>query len=277
LIPGVFQVILLFFWQEDPEPSMHGHSTLNLKTTSTMRSRDIIRPQTAPRSTRACLACGSNSLQPRRRYCSKECREQVLWVLSLSKGLLRVFNARYAAFSFNEHYVVLDVLPIWSKKISRFLYKRTQGKKPAEDLKCLVLQCAEEWYRMINSRSSKSYASLFLLQKNHYKGIPLESIRPDEKIRPKFSKTERESLKFLELKIEELLSDGHESSIKSAYKKLAKIHHPDAGGDAEKFKRLYEAHQQMLLWAQKPQFTSRKALPDSWSYDGATNRWSPPL
>ena len=216
-------------------------------------------------------------MKPRRRYCSKECREQILWVLSLSKGLLRVFNARYAAFSFNEDYVVLDVLPIWSKEISRFLYRRTAGKKPAEDLKNLVLQSAEEWYRMINSRSSKSYASLFLLQKNHDKKIPVESIRPDEKIRPRFSRTERASLEFLELKIEELLSDRHVSRIKSAYRKLARIHHPDAGGDAEKFKRLYEAHQQMLLWAENPQFTSRKALADSWSYDGATNRWSPPL
>jgi len=43
------------------------------------------------------------------------------------------------------------------------------------------------------------------------------------------------------------------------------------------FKRLNEAHRQMLGWAENPQFTSRKALPDSWSYDGATSRWYPPL
>ena len=29
--------------------------------------------------------------------------------------------------------------------------------------------------------------------------------------------------------------------------------------------------------AENPQFTSRKALVDCWSYDGYTNRWAPPL
>jgi len=55
------------------------------------------------------------------------------------------------------------------------------------------------------------------------------------------------------------------------------VYHPDLGGDAEKFKKLNAAHQQMLLWAENPHFTLRKALLDCWSYDGATNRWSPPL
>ncbi|MGD2125052.1 MAG: DnaJ domain-containing protein [Desulfobacteraceae bacterium] len=242
-----------------------------------MAKSDLIPSRSGGLRTRKCLACGTNSLKAGRRYCSKECREQVLWVLSLSKGLLRVFNARYAAFSFNKNYVFLDVLPVWSKEISRFVYKRTSGKKPAEDLKSLILQSAEEWYRIINNRNSKSYASLFLLRRNHTDRIPPDSIRPDKKMRPRFSKRERESLEFLQLKIEELLTDGHASKIRTSYKKLAKIYHPDVGGDAEKFKRLHEAHQQMLLWAESPQFTSRKALVDSWSYDGATNRWSPPL
>ncbi|MBW1772924.1 MAG: DnaJ domain-containing protein, partial [Deltaproteobacteria bacterium] len=65
--------------------------------------------------------------------------------------------------------------------------------------------------------------------------------------------------------------------IKSSYKKLAKIYHPDVGGDEEKFKRLNDAHEQMLLWAEQPQFTARKALVDCWSYDGYTGKWSPPL
>ena len=46
---------------------------------------------------------------------------------------------------------------------------------------------------------------------------------------------------------------------------------------AEGIKKLNDAHQQMLSWAQDPQFTSRKTLIDCWSYDGSTNRWSPPL
>jgi len=226
---------------------------------------------------RKCLSCGTNRIGTGRRYCSKECREQMVWVLSLSKGLLRAFNARYAAFSFDTDFVVLDILPVWSQEISRFLSRRTYGKKPADDLKRLVLQSGGEWYRLVNNRTSRSYASLFLLKKNHARAIAPASITPDERRRPRLSKAERESMKLLELKVEELFSDGHTVRIKSAYKKLAKIHHPDVGGDAEKFKKLNAAHQQMLLWAQKPQFTLRKALMDCWSYDGSTNRWSPPL
>jgi hypothetical protein len=172
---------------------------------------------------------------------------------------------------------MLDILPVWSKNISRFIHKRTKGKKPAEDLKELVLESAEEWYQIIDDNHSKSYASLFLLNKNHNKWVHPESIKPNNELRPRFSKSEKKSMKFLQLSLEELINDGPVSKIKSAYKKLAKIHHPDMGGDAETFKKLNEAHQLMLLWAENPQFTSRKALCNCWSYDASTNRWTPPV
>lgn len=224
-----------------------------------------------------CLSCGDGKMKPGRRYCSKECQQQIIWVLSLSKGLLRVFNAKYAAFSFDKNHVMLDVLPVWAEDISRFACKRLTGKKPAQDLKRLLLQSGNEWYYMIHNKSSRSYASLCLLQKNHNKEIAPESIKPNNKLRPRFTKSEKASMKLLELEMEELISDGHLSKIKSAYKKLAKIYHPDVGGDEEKFKKLGEAHHQILLWAKNPQFTSRKALIDCWSYDGYTNKWAPPL
>jgi hypothetical protein len=129
----------------------------------------------------------------------------------------------------------------------------------------------------VDNNNSKSFASLCLLNEKHYKRLTPEAIKPDNRLRPRFSKCERESMKLLQLKMEELISDGNVAKIKASYKKLAKIYHPDMGGDAEKFKRLNEAHQQMLLWAENPQYTSRKALVDCWSYDAATNRWSPPL
>jgi hypothetical protein len=228
-------------------------------------------------ATRKCLACGTNDIRAGRRYCSKDCRQQMLWVLSLSKGLLKVFNARYAAFSFNENHIILDVLPVWAKEISRFTCKRRAAIKPAEDLKRLILQFGSEWYRIVDNKNSKSFASLCLLNEKNYKRLAPDAIKPDNRLRPRFSKCERESMKLLQLKMEELISDGNVAKIKASYKKLAKIYHPDVGGDAEKFKRLNEAHQQMLLWAENPQYTSRKALVDCWSYDASTNRWSPPL
>jgi DnaJ domain len=173
--------------------------------------------------------------------------------------------------------VVLDVLPIWSQDISRFLYRRPGGKKPAEDLKYLVLQSGNEWYKLVHNRTSRSYASLFLLKKNHKKELNPKSIRPDKKLKPRLSRFERECLKLLELPAEDLFSKSNVVKIRSAYKRLAKVYHPDLGGDTEKFKKLNAAHQQMLLWAENPHFTLRKALLDCWSYDGATNKWSPPL
>lgn len=242
-----------------------------------MPSFSLIASETDFGAKKKCLSCGTTRIRAGRRYCSKECRQQIAWVLSLSNGLLRAFNARYAAFSFDKRFVVLDVLPVWSKQISRFLSRRTSGKKPAEDLKRLILQSGDEWYRLVNNRTSRSFASLYILQKNHNKAIALDSIKPDERKRPRLSKQERESMKLLKLKLEELFAAGHAARIKSAYKRLAKVHHPDVGGDAEKFKKLHEAHQQMLSWAEDPHFTSRKALADCWSYDRATNRWSPPI
>jgi len=198
------------------------------------------------------------------------------WVLSLSKGLLRTFNSRYAAFSFTQDHVILDVLPVWTTGISRFICERTPGNKPAEDLKNLVLEYGRRWHGMVANRNSKSLASLNLLTKNHTEDLDPATIKPNPKRRPRLSKYENTCLKILKIQREELSSIGHEK-IKSAYKKMAKIHHPDMGGDAEKFKKLNAAHQQMLLWTENPQYTKRRALEDCWSYDGVTNRWSPPL
>ncbi len=246
----------------------------SVKKMSTLKSIQSINDVN---KTGRCLACGYAGITPGRRYCSSACRKQMLWVLSLSKGFLRAFNTRYASFSFDNDHVVLDILPGWSKEISRFVQKRTSGKKPAEDLKDLVLGYGREWYDIIDNNNSKSYASLFLLKKNFNGDITERAIRPNNRLRPRFSKQEKESIKLLHLKLDELVTEKHTERIRSAYKKMAKIYHPDMGGDAEKFKRLNEAHQQMLLWAKNPQYTSRKALVDCWSYDSSTNRWTPPL
>lgn len=231
----------------------------------------------APRRTGRCLACGTTDMKPGRRYCSTECRQQITWVLSLSKGLLRTFNARYAAFSFTAYYVVLDVLPAWAKGISRFIGHRTSGQKPAIDLKNLILESGEEWHGLLDRKNSKSVAALRLLNESHSPHLDPESIKPEKKSRPRLSNLERDCLKILKIERDILSSRSCALKIKTAYKRLAKRHHPDMGGDEETFKRLNDAHQQMLMWAENPQYTCRKALLNSWSYDGSTNRWAPPL
>ncbi len=230
-----------------------------------------------PAGTNRCLACGTDRIKPGRRYCSKECRQQINWVLSLSKGLLRAFNARYAAFSFTPEHVVLDVLPVWSQELSRFTQRRSNGNKPAQDLKRLILRWGEEWHHMVGNNNSRSYASLSLLRKNHCGEVDADTIKPGRKARLRLTRHEKECLKILRIERTDLMKGPQSVRIKSAYKRMAKVYHPDMGGDAEKFKRLNEAHRQMLLWAENPRYTSRRALRDCWSYDGATNRWSPPL
>ncbi|MFZ0449435.1 MAG: J domain-containing protein [Desulfatiglandaceae bacterium] len=231
----------------------------------------------APRRTGKCLACGTDKMNGGRRYCSKECRQHIVWVLSLSKGLLRTFNTRYAAFSFTGNYVVLDILPVWTKGISRFVWPRTKGRKPALDLKDLVLESGREWHHMVDHKNSRSLASLHLLQRNHEAHLRPESIKPSKCSRPRLSKEEGESLKILKIEKEILSTENCTSRIKSAYKRLAKRYHPDMGGDEEAFKRLNDAHEQMLMWMENPQYTCRKALLNSWSYDSTVNRWTPPL
>ena len=245
-------------------------------STNPTSSKQIIRTSRTTKSV-TCLSCGSVLKKPRRRYCSNECHQKINWVLSLSKGLLKAFSARYAAFSFTEGHVMLDVLPAWSKVISRFMCKRTSGNKPAEDLKNLILQSGREWYEMVDNNKSKSYASLTLLDKSINEEIDPSDIKPNRKTQPRLSSEETACLKILSLKREELCTEGRSVKINSAYRKMAKIHHPDMGGDGEKFKQLNEAHKQMLLWAENPLYISRKALQNCWSYDAYTNRWSPPL
>jgi hypothetical protein len=242
-----------------------------------MSNKNSIQTLKKPSKTGICISCGKSCNNSRRRYCSRECRQQMLWVLSLSRGLLSIFNARYASFSFNSAQVILDILPVWSKDISRFIRERMPGKKPAEDLKYLILQSGSDWHEMIQKNNSRSYASLCLLKKYSDKKLSTDALKPDGKLRPRFSKKEKESIKLLDLEANDLVLGGHISRIKSAYKKMAKVHHPDMGGDSEKFKRLNEAHQQMLIWAENPQFTSKKALIDCWSFDSYTNKWTPPL
>ncbi len=230
-----------------------------------------------PAGKNICVACGKNDIGARRRYCSKACRSYILWVLSLSKGLLRALNTRYAAFSFTSDQVILDVFPIWSKHISRFKRNRTPGKKPAEDLKQMVLEFGREWHKMVDNNHSMSYASLHLVNQNHQKSISPERIKPNRNCSPRLSKDETGCLKILKLKRDDLSNDGSKATIKTAYKRMAKVYHPDAGGNEDQFKKLNDAHEQMLSWAENPQYASRKALQGCWSYDAFNSRWSPPL
>jgi hypothetical protein len=229
------------------------------------------------RKARRCLACGNENLKPGRRYCSRYCRQKLMWSLSLSKGLLQTLNARYAAFSFNDTYVALDILPAWSKNISRFIRERKPGHPPSHTLKELVLETGEQWYQKRNHRFSRSFASQSILEERVENSINPESIKPNANPVPRLSLDQKKGLKHLNISTDSLIVGDCATVIKRAFRGMAKVYHPDKGGDGEKFKELARAHELMQEWAENPRFRSSHSLPCSWSYNGDKNRWSPPL
>jgi len=226
---------------------------------------------------RKCISCGRDLVHPQRKYCGPSCRQSITWVLSLSKGLLRTFNARYATFSFTSCHVILDVLPVWSKVVSRFAAERENGTTPADDLKKLILNWGRAWHELVENHTSRTRASLRLLEENQADGIRADSLRPSTTSKPRLSKEQKSYLKILDIEADELDRITSTPKIKLAFRRMAKMYHPDIGGDEEKFKMINEAHKHMLYWSENPRFTSKRAMQGCWSYDGSTNQWRPPL
>ena len=224
-----------------------------------------------------CLSCGTEDVKTGRRYCSVQCKQKLVWVLSLSKGLLQTLNTKYATFSFTEDYVSLDVMPAWSKTISRFEYRRKPGHTPANALKALILEAGADWHSKRNKKISPSLSSQLILNEKIEKRINPDSVKPDINITPKLSADQKKGLKHLKINTESLVEGNHEREIKKGFWEMAKLYHPDMGGDGEKFKEISNAHETLMQWAKNPKFRSNRALPGCWSYDGDKKKWSPPL
>jgi len=200
-----------------------------------------------------------------------------MWALSLSKGLLQTLNTRYAAFSFTEHYVTLDVMPTWSNGISRFVYERKLDYSPANTLKELVLEAGKEWHDRRSRRISHSFASQSILEEKVEHSVNPDSVKPNTNRIPRLSADQKRALRHLNVGVGSLVFGDYVREIKKAYREMAKIYHPDKGGDGKRFRAISEAHESMLQWIENPEFRSNNALPGCWSYDGYKNRWSAPL
>ena len=224
-----------------------------------------------------CLACGENELpKGRRRYCSDKCRRRLQFALYIATGLVQTLRARYAAFSYTEETLILDVLPVASHVISRFIWRRRENKKVADDLLDMVQHAGRAWYEKEEQTRSRWWASQDLLDRTSRRDIPLSAIVPVSKKTPQFNHKEKNALKILELTKDQILSKDCMRCIKSAYRTKAKRHHPDKGDTSNKFIQINEAHAELLNWVESPKFRSRTALPNSWCYDGSKKRWVPP-
>lgn len=226
---------------------------------------------------RPCLSCGKKDLpKARRRYCSDKCKKRLEFALYIATGLVQTLRARYAAFSYTEDTLILDILPVTPNVISRFVWKRSEDKKVADDLLDMIEQAGRDWYEREEETGSRWWASQHLLDKTSRRDICVSTIVPISKKMPRLNNKQKDALKLLELTRDQILSKDNIRCIKSAYRSKAKLHHPDKGDTSNKFIEINEAHAELLHWAESPIYRSRTALPNSWCYDASKKRWVPP-
>ena len=224
-----------------------------------------------------CLACGEKELpKGRRRYCDDKCKKRLDFALYIATGLVQTLRARYAAFSYTEKTLILDILPVRSSHISRFMWSRSKQKKVADDLLDMIEHVGRKWYEMEEETSSRWWASERLLERTSRRDIPVNTVVPTSKKTPQLNHKEKNALKVLELTKEQILETDAVQYVKSAYRKKAKLHHPDKGDTSNKFVEINQAHAELLNWAESPRFRSRMALVNSWCYDASRRRWVPP-
>lgn len=222
---------------------------------------------------RRCLACGTTENMKRRRYCSIECRMKLRHNLNIRTGLLQALQIRYATFYFTETLVILDMLPYGSKDLLSFIFPRSNGRKPVDDFCRLFNLLGNAWWEEVRRTKKRYLASRHILGK----ALPIEGdisvVRPLEVREP--ARMAR-SMTHLKLKHKDLHSPNLQVIIKRAFRSQAKKHHPDQGGDAALFRKLRDAYEQLIHWAENPTFTTRRGFPDKWFYEGGLERWTQP-
>jgi hypothetical protein len=221
-----------------------------------------------------CLACGE-TLPPRhRRYCSMVCKQQLLASLNRRAGLLRALNIRYATFYFTQFVIIMDMLPYDCDQIHSYMLVRKPGSKPVEDFCELSNTLGTVWWNEKNRTKKRYLASQFLLDQATKPDAPVERVIPTELVIPAVSNS---NLISLDLKVAQMTSSRLESLIKQAYRRQAKKHHPDIGGNAQTFVRIKDAYEKLIKWARHPTYARKRGFPDKWLYEGAYDRWIQPI
>lgn len=217
-----------------------------------------------------CLACGVALPGRKRRYCGRDCPETLHRALNRRTGLLRALNTQYATFYFNDTAAVLDVLPYGTPYLFSFVAPRSSAKKPVDNLCELSNLLGNVWWAEKNRTRKRYLASQHVLEKAQKKRSSRTAVRPRETVCPSVKKA---FLKTLKIKKTDLHTQPVEDQIKRAYRRQAKRAHPDVGGDAAVFRKVQEAYEKLIAWAEAPSFIRHRGLPDRWFYDGRRNRW----
>lgn len=220
-----------------------------------------------------CLSCGTDQDMGRKKYCSIDCRQRLRYSLNMRTGLLKALNTRYATFYFTTTLIFLDVLPYGSVSLFSFLFPRSPGRKPVDDFSRMSNILGNAWWAEKRRTNKRYIATQHVLEKAKNQNSNIKSIKPFEIVQPAGL---AKSLTFLKLGRADLYTPQLQRIIKSAFRQQAKVHHPDQGGDAALFRRVQQAYEQLMDWAENPTFTRRRGFPDKWFYEGSTNRWIQP-
>jgi hypothetical protein len=221
-----------------------------------------------------CLSCGATENMGRRRYCSVDCRQRLRLKLDMRTGLIQALNARFATFYFSDLTIMMDMLPFGSRDIYSFLYPRTPGKKPAEDFSNMADMLGIAWWEEKKRTRKRYLASQRVLDEAKRNQIPILAVRPTLINLPAVREV---SLQHLNLHKSDLMNPELKTLVRNAYRRQAKLFHPDVGGDARIFMKIHQAYEDMLQWAENPIFVTRRGFPDKWLYDGTQNRWLQPI
>jgi hypothetical protein len=222
----------------------------------------------------SCLSCGTTEGMRRKRYCSIACRQRLRYKLQVRTGLLRALNTRYASFHFDARIIVLDLMPYGTREIYSFLFPRLSKTLPADDFSRMADVLGNVWWSERRRTNRKYLASQSLLRQARQRPGAEGRLMPEERRQPSL---DQRCLVHLKIQREALDSPQLEQIVKQAYRRQAKRHHPDLGGSAVAFRRLHQAYEALMAWAENPSFYKRRGFPDKWFYDGSTNRWVQPI
>ena len=238
-------------------------------------SRKYVSAAAKQKNRRRCLSCGASDGMAGRKYCSVACRQKLRYHLNVRSGLLRALNTRYATFYFTDDFLVMDVLPFDGIKLYSFIYPRSADKKPVEDFSEMSNVLGNAWWQEMKRTNRKYLASNYVLGKAAKRDDGRQTLKPLE-IRTPAVRGRSKALIYLRLGSEDLRSPDLKKVIKSAYRRQARIHHPDLGGDEAAFRKIHEAYLDLVRWAEAPSFSRRCGFPDKWFYDGVKNKWVQP-
>ena len=114
------------------------------KTGTMPYKKEIVSSKPGRAKEKICLSCGVALDKRKRRYCSKECKDLLVFALRWLKNLLLALNTSYATFSFSEYLLIVNILPYRSEEVFSFFYKRTPGRTPSEDLKAMCIELSRQ-------------------------------------------------------------------------------------------------------------------------------------